>query len=386
MENDLSRKLITFENDPNQKDICLQNELSISELTLKEIKRKRTKRYTLFADKLVDIGTFVKDAMLETDSKRKYPLSSYFTGMSLAALAFDDWDNPKSLSTKVSEAIVKRYKEDKKGLEAFLGMNVPSMHLFRQEIGLYTGNLEDAKMIWKNIDISADDWMYNIQLPMKFDEKLAFILGVIWADGCYNSGTKEIQLSCCEEDTLFYTTVVNPLLEYLFNKSFKIDDNRKDKSRKDKREPRDTTRIHMQSTAICSFLMNEFGFPRKKEKYSIPNFETIDCYNELSSKDKLTVKKQFFAGIISAMGTYQYNISRNSHSLTLYDIDRVFIQSLNDLAKELELFPHYFGRIQKNNKTYGTIIFNGPNCKELYQQNYVRNPSLYAFDSLVKLL
>ncbi|MBI5392616.1 hypothetical protein HZA96_01990 [Candidatus Woesearchaeota archaeon] len=114
MENDLSRKLMRFEEDSHGKDACLQMELGLSDLALREIKRKRTKRYTLFADKLADIGTIVKNAMLETQSEREFPLSSYFTYISLAALVFDHWDNPRALSTKVSEAIVKRYKEDKK--------------------------------------------------------------------------------------------------------------------------------------------------------------------------------------------------------------------------------------------------------------------------------
>ncbi|MBI5392615.1 hypothetical protein HZA96_01985 [Candidatus Woesearchaeota archaeon] len=83
--------------------------------------------------------------------------------------------------------MLKDIKRIKKGLETFLGVNVPSIHLFRQDIGVYTGNLENAKMQWKNIDISADDLMYSVQLPMRLDEKLAFILGVVWADGCYNS-------------------------------------------------------------------------------------------------------------------------------------------------------------------------------------------------------
>src|SRR3989338_6930502 len=101
MENDLSKKLMRFEDDPHGKDACLQLELAISDTAMNEIKRKRTKRYTLFADKLADIGSVVKTAIIEADSKqdniqdktseREFPLSSYFNCTSLAALAFDDW-------------------------------------------------------------------------------------------------------------------------------------------------------------------------------------------------------------------------------------------------------------------------------------------------------
>lgn len=381
MENDLGRILKECA-DVSDRDNYLQKTFGLSDSAMKQLQRKRSKRHATLADKLIDIGTFVSAAMQESDLQISYPLSSYFTCMSLAALVFDSWENPRSLSTRVSEAIVGEFKEDKKGLETFLGLSIPAIHLYRQEIDVYAGNLEDAKMLWTGIEVSEDDWMYSVQLPMKLDEKLAFVLGIIWADGCYNVNDKEIQLSAGEEDRLLYAAIVKPMLDDLFCKSFRIDDNREGE-----KEPRKTMRIHVQSRAICSFLMKEFGFPDKKEGYTIPNFESIEYYKQLLPEEKAAIKKHFFAGIISAMGAYYYNTERNSHCLVLSDYDVAFVSSINQLAKELRLTPRYYEFTQrKNGKKYGRINFNGPHCRQLYQEGYIRNPSLHAYASLIGFL
>lgn len=376
MENDLGRRLRDCA-DPFLKDQYTQEVLTLSDSAMRELKRKRTKRYSTLADKLRDIGAFVKDAMQESGSQKPYPLSSYFTCISLAALVFDDWENPHALSTRVSQAIVREFKEDKKGLETFLELSsIPSIHLYRQAIGVYTGNLEDAKMTWRKIDVSEDDWLYSVHLPLQLDEKLAFVLGVVFGDGCYDRSA--LDLTGSSKDTLFYREVLKPLLEELFHKSFSLDLYREIQI--------EAPRISLGSTAISSFFSNEFDFPRAKKDYAVPDFARIDVYQALPPEKKEAVKRSFFAGILASLAAYQYNQNRNTISLFLNDKDERFMLSIIDFSKQLRLFPKYHQCSQPNDTDSHRIVFSGSKCRQLYREGYVLNPAHYTHPSLIGFL
>lgn len=61
------------------------------------------------------------------------------------------------------------------------GLNTNSMHLFRENVGAYHGNLAEARSVW-NFEAGKDDWRDSIRLPLRVDDKVAQFLGIIWGD------------------------------------------------------------------------------------------------------------------------------------------------------------------------------------------------------------
>ena len=278
--------------DSMQRDAYLQEALSFSNDAMLKIQGIQVSGQPVL-QRAFEVAEIMKEELEPRAISGEIQLSSQFTLDTLAALANDDWMNPQFKSSALGNAMRRRYSNQKSNLSHQIGQNVPSPHFFRDELGVYEGNLIEAITKWQGIEASAEDWLASIRIPTSVDSDLTFFLGVIWADGLNVDEEIDyknlIKLSGRDKDHLFYNETLTPLVNSIFNKKVNI-------LIPEKNYPI----LLLTSRAITTFVKGNFGFPSHKEKYGLPDFRVV--MDEPIDEYGLTVLKQsFLTGIFAGM-------------------------------------------------------------------------------------
>lgn len=78
----------------------------------------------------------------------------------------------KQLCTVVNRALQREYESRRRD-------DVPYIQFLREDLGIYKGNLHEAKRVWEKIEVSVGDWLKDLRLPPGMGEVEARLLGIL---------------------------------------------------------------------------------------------------------------------------------------------------------------------------------------------------------------
>jgi hypothetical protein len=271
-----------------------------------------------------DIEERIKTAAKALFEKSNKPIA--ITSHNIAAVASEKWNS--TTVRKYGTIISNMYKDRKKEAKT-KGLNLPCTHFLREDIGAYTGNLEEAANVWKNFRIGPSDTLRSIKIPTNLYERdVSQLLGLYWADGymrkTYGTGSFSFNMTFPDEDKPLYEHIVIPLIERIHNLSVPIEtEEHSNENFSGKIREYLRYRVRIGSEAITSWLIKDLGYPIKRENIPLP---AVD-YD----------KKGFFEGIVAGMGR------RYTHDywdrMVIYDNDKSFIENIYNLSRDLGYTP-----------------------------------------------
>ena len=154
------------------RDALLSTELGISETNLRSIRKRET-----IEDRLLLAGKELRRA-LEQKYGGNIVLSSQFTNIVLAAIVSDNWENPIRENRDINRVLQQRYAEKCEVRSRLYGLQIPVTQAFREEVGVYTGNIYDTKLFFPWIDASNTDFLRSVNVPLVMNGDLAFLAGL----------------------------------------------------------------------------------------------------------------------------------------------------------------------------------------------------------------
>jgi len=224
--------------------------------------------------------------------------------------------------------LVYQYGNAVLGVRERFGFKIPAIQPLREELGLYRGNLYEAKRAYSgSLRTNYFDFLRNVRVPLSIDATVAELLGVLWADGCFTGNRHHyaIQLQGRRKDIELYGAYVKDLIKKVFNLDSAPVIFRSTVKRDGKKIIYHRPMLNIHSGAIVSWLMNVAGFPRSNSHKDLPKFEL---------NPELTAA--FFRGLFRTMSRTATN-----GDIAITDISYNFITELYKISKELfEVNPH----------------------------------------------
>jgi len=336
----LSSKLYDLGGDSLAKDVLIKNQFSLSDADLTRIRSMDDE-----FERVVNAG----HAMAENGFGKE------LTHRNLAAIVYANWDYPNLLKSRVARIVEKQYRLLKSDRQAQYGLNIPAIQFLREEVGAYEGNLYDAIGVWPGIEISEKDWSKGVRLPLEVTKEVAYLLGIIWADGALSerspdashSGIYKLTVTGAQRETLLFEKGFTPGMNSVFNIDFKP------RYQSIRWGPAD----EITSLAFNSWIRDYQGFPCPKRDVNLPEFadESLDS--------------EFFSGIVSAMGILKSSHGDRYRYLLLSDHDELFVKGILDLAQRLG-FP---GAINPRGNSF-QVTFWHVQVGEMVRRGLIRNP------------
>ncbi len=203
-------------------------------------------------------------------------IPAQFTTTTLAALIDDgaySRGNFRQLCSVVNRAIRRQYEKQKDGLQT-LGVDVPYIHLLRQNLGIYAGTLQEAMMRCESLEVSTGDLLKDVRIPFEIGELEATLLGVYFARGTLHKNPPgNVEIWGDKDDFEFYETVVSPLIKKVHNIDVKVI-NGNDKPRGEKPSfSYNIPGIVFSSQAVATWLNGHWELPSPRENVKIPDFQ-----------------------------------------------------------------------------------------------------------------
>jgi len=199
-------------------------------------------------------------------------IPAQFTTTTLAALVDDGTysrGNFRQLTTVVNRAIRRQYEQQRDDLRA-QGIDVPYVHLLRQNLGIYEGTLQEAMMRYGALEVSVGDLLKDVRIPLEIGALEATLLGVYFARAnLAGKPVSGIEIWGDKDDFEFYETVVSPLIKKIHNIDGKVI-NGNTKSRNEKSFSYNVPAIIFSSQAIATWLNGHWGLPSPRENVEVP--------------------------------------------------------------------------------------------------------------------
>ena len=364
-------QLLARAGNSDARDRYLAVSYGFSEGQMREIRQMRSGRKI---DRLLEIGAYFRDHLHEKQKQDPdLVISAQFTCNTLAALINNEWDNPQAKSAGVVKTISRTYADKQKTLEQECGLQAPYIHFLREELGIYEGNLPDAKKQWPLLEASTYDWQDSIRIPLSIDQDVAFLAGLTLADASCGQWERG-RISCVgpiEHENL-YSQLVKPLVRKTFNKQTAVNLYEHDSTtfQSINFEASQSIKFFIDSGVIGSFFHNYLqlrpvGDNRDAWIFDQPHFQGI----ELEEKKRLA--QAVFKGVLAGMGTADAGLR-----VGLYDSDQYFMQSVRRLASFLEIpstLREYKSGFENNGNGFG-ITFSQPTTRRLLEEGYLVNP------------
>lgn len=272
-------------------------------------------------------------------------IHAQFTVENLAAIVYEEWNNPEQHKETLRVAIRGKHREEletKKRIFNFDDLTYPQ--LFRETIShkgipLYQGNLYGARDFWKKFQPSNEDFLLNILIPERIGPVEALLLGICWTDGYLRkSESASLTLSIEGEqsdlntayDINFYGDLVAHLLKAVHNYG-PISGNSYVHERRTRRGAVEHyPSFEINSAAICTWLRDDIGFPPQQRTIGIYEPKKIP-FEHLKGSE---AQKGFFAGIVAGLGAI------NDDGTILFEHkDREFIENAAKLSRMLGYHP-----------------------------------------------
>jgi len=315
--------------------------------------------------------------------------SSQLTTLTLAAIASDTWNKPRSRRSAFDRAVKGRYKSN--DLDTRLE-NIRNIHFLRDEVGAYSGNLFDAEKIYPNFQTSKDDFLKSVTLPLEITPKNAYLLGVLWSAALIKSSSGILTALITDyNDPIvpgekaqkfeYLDTLIDPIFD-MFNLKEKINAIPESRSK-----PVQLTRsgktfevarkaypnIGIGSRAACTWLMDDVGLYTPERK---PNVLIDEDGQALTGVDIYPTREHmlyFMAGVVDQIAnvTCGYNpVSKTYSPFANYSLRDPNVNPA--IAGTLTNLKTHLGAPTSNNA--GEIYFPIELMREMLGQELIRNP------------
>lgn len=228
-----------------EKEERLKTEFELSEEDLDEV---RSQRYVIdkvrrAAEKLHENG-----------------YDQQITLFNVAALTYEDWDNPPSKESSTVQALGNEYREERDAIENVKDLDITYMHLLRDDVGAYEGNMLEARTHYSNFSNSQEDLLRSVVLPLEIDMDESELLGAYWTDGRFSDSSEryEFDLVGTANDKEWYRDISEEI-EKIHNLDVKVIEEEIEGEMKDAREPIKSKRpvIKIDSQAILTWLKDD---------------------------------------------------------------------------------------------------------------------------------
>lgn len=299
------------------------------------------------------------------------------SGMTLAAIINDDWAHPAGYYKRLESLLQERYLGKKGEARTTSSWNVPLIQRFREEIGMYGGNLYEVREIWKGFVPSDMDWQHSTRLPLDIGEKAALLLGMYWGDGIPqkrdgNSKIIGFYLRGSKNDFPLYESVIRPLMKEVHNLDVKI----RRKARKIPAESErgysiafpkseyDTPKISL-TEAVYTWLCQDLGYAPIKENVKFPR----DFHQWTDSS-----AYEFFKGIIATKGSLMHAGRRGNLRLAISESDQGFINEIMKVSERIGYTPRIYDVNPKSKYPSRRIVFSTSQLRRMASENAIMNP------------
>ncbi|MCF7859827.1 MAG: hypothetical protein K9N07_10980 [Candidatus Cloacimonetes bacterium] len=317
---------------PEQKDLYISEKLKIDPERIKGARKYK---------KLIDNLHAAADLIIEA-SHTIVPvgdISAQLTDSNLAAIVDSSWKNPESAKKLASKHIINYVRSHLEMPESRL--HIPLIHVYRDHLGVYTGNLIEAAEIYPGFKAADSDFLCSYIIPVEQDLNLGIFLGFLAADG-YLAGNGHTR----------YYNFAGSAIPSKNHPNFRLYEGLSDRIRSlfnsfntpevENRPPsyneatdvihRSSKRpiIGLASTAIVSWLRHDMSFEnmrRKRKKGS-----TIKGAPYFANDQ---VKTGFLAGTIAAKGKLGIYGSPPRPRFNIHSRDHVYLDIIRDTAQEL---------------------------------------------------
>ncbi|MEK6861727.1 MAG: hypothetical protein AABY07_07190 [Nanoarchaeota archaeon] len=239
-------------------------------------------------------------------------------------------------SVQIKKFVRERYGHKFHSAKEDYGFDIPLLQPIREELGLYDGNLYDAKKVyWNGLTPSSYDFLRNVRIPLSVDKKLAELLGIIWAEGRYelNENTVRIHLDGKEKDLEVYDKRIRTMIKDIFNLVVNLQVIETTHMVNGKIRSYHNPRLSIVSKAINSWLINYAGFPKDRENMDLPRVK-------LSPENAEAFYKGLFMGMMTKHSKKYIALSCGNYK---------FMSNLLLLARELfGVNPHIISGYNNN--------------------------------------
>jgi len=259
-------------------------------------------------------------------------LGTQITEMTLTAMVYVQWDNPVNLRKRVSESLVKKYKDKKSGLET--RFKVPYIHFLRNDIGAYSGNLFEAEQVFPEFYASRFDFQQSVVIPMSSRPLDLKLLGIIWSMGHISSlstsspyidisGYKSVIGDGGSEsffDTIpqrvYRTFNILPDIKLMVRAPSSVEV----KGRKFEADSCEYKRIKIGSSAVTTWLAKDVGIFSNAGKPALLMDEAGDCLSSITLFEGEDDIYSFLGGVVDGPGRMHVvnNGGNRKHSPYVY--------------------------------------------------------------------
>lgn len=264
---------------------------------------------------------------LLTHAEQVAPLApgTQITEMTLTAMVHRDWTEPVNLRKRVSESLVKKYKEKRDELET--RFKVPYIHFLRNDVGAYSGNLLEAERVFLKFYASRFDFQQSVVIPLSLRPLDLKLLGIIWSMGHVSSlstsspyidisGYKAVigdNGSECFFDTIpqriYRTFNIFPEVKHLVKKPSHVEIGDKEFETGEC----EYRRIKIGSSAITTWLTRDVGIFSGKGKPDLLIDEAGNCLSNIALFEGEDDIYSFLGGVVDGSGRSHMSDNGEGH-------------------------------------------------------------------------
>jgi hypothetical protein len=255
------------------------------------------------------------------------------TSYNIAAIAAtaSEWKGTKTMED-YSCVLSSKLKREKTAREAASGLKMSNIHVLRDMIGAYDGNLPEASEVWGGKIVPSNaDWLRSITIPQEIDYATSQFIGMLWGDGEYSRVNSEDGMRMggrgCDKE--LYENVVSEAAKMLFNLDSPVKTTEIKQSVSLRGVKYDQVRhvVYLNSKAVSTWIVECIGFPKHDEKFSLPKVD----YD----------KQAFLEGLFASTGLVD-RLSGPICDTVGYEIvgtNEHFVDAVEGLLKELGYSP-----------------------------------------------
>ncbi|MFH2028870.1 MAG: hypothetical protein ABIJ08_07040 [Nanoarchaeota archaeon] len=319
----------------------------------------RVRQHTYLIDRLEEAARTIVARLTESGLDPML-IPSQLTLANLAMVADDGSYNKSPPMQAANTALKRAYKKRKAAIFEEYGLDVPYTQFLREDIGLYAGNLYDAKKRWKGMDVSKYDWLKDVRVPTDISQDVAILLGIYISHMQINPANEKGRSENSFEmygrniDFELYTEIVIPLIRKIHNiQPLLPGQDEGDILVSYDNFSYDLPALEISSRAVVSWLRDGIKMSRDKGDRRVPKLEGIE--------QKLGFLKGFIAAEASI---YQYS---DKSQVRIYPVNPDLSQDIVDLSKSLDLNPLF-------NEGSNYINFNLTDLINMIQMGIFVNP------------
>jgi hypothetical protein len=313
------QKLISA--DPKKRDEMFEKAYEITDEELEQVRSMPTKY-----ERMVSAAQLLF-------FRSEDPKQLTVTNIAAIAAPAHEWEGEKT-QTNYSRVLSRKLRREKKTREAASGLKMTSIHLLREKVGAYDGNIEEAAKVWGGkIAASDNDWLRSVMIPQEIDYATSQFLGMVWGDGdyshhCYNN-SNDMRMGGKANDRELYENIVSEAAKMLFNLDSPVKTIADKMHAHGKDYDCERNLVSLNSKAIFSWIVECLGFPKQGEEFKLPKVD----YD----------KQAFFEGLFASKGLVKrLNKEGCTCDTVEYEItstDGQFIEAVDGLLNELGYSP-----------------------------------------------